>query len=156
MPGLSLSQRLTGPEGLPTSVATLIVLALMLVTAAAGFAVGPRGDRPEEHHRTIPASRLAGDLPIAAPEQRPALRAAAALPRIRGTRQRRRTVARAETAPSSAPTAATAGTPEPAATPEPATPEAPVASPPAAPPAQVPAAAPRPRATPAPTFDSIG
>jgi hypothetical protein len=90
MPGrLTLSQRLTRPDGLPTVAARLGVVALMAVAAATGFAAGPDGGgapaAASPHEGSAAISRLAGDLPIAAPEPRPA----PALPAIRPAERRR-------------------------------------------------------------------
>jgi hypothetical protein len=151
--GLTLSQRLTGPDGLPTWAARGGVVALMALAGALGYSAAPGAEPSTRPARTVEASRLAGELPIATPEPRAELRAAAAMPRMRGgatRRDRRRPVA-----PDAAAVAAPVptATPAPAATPVPA-PDVPVGSPPA--PAPAPTAAPRPRATPAPTFDSSG
>lgn len=160
MPRLSLSQRLTDPEGLPTVAAIVALLSLMLVAAAASFAVASRGGQAENPDRTVSVSRVAGDLTMATPERRPALGAAAALPRLQGRRRGPGAVRldRAATPPVPSATPAPAVVPESTATPEPTTVPAPVAAPqePQEPPAQVPAATPRPRSTPAPTFDTSG
>ena len=153
MPGrLSLSQRLTGPDGLPTAAARLGVAGLMLIAAAAGYAASPRGgEPPAPTHVPVAASRLAGELPIAAPEPEPALGDAAAVPPLR-THVARRVAARR---PAPAP-AVPDPTPEPPVSeplPEPTPAATPVATPAAPPP---PAAPPKPRSTPAPTFDSSG
>ena len=155
--GLSLSQRLTGPDGLPTVAARVGVVALMAVAAATGYAAGPDGAAPAARSTApVAISRLSGDLPIATPEPRPELRAAAALPAIRERSARRRPARR------SAPRQARAvATPEPSATPAAsATPTPPAAAPvPAATPAPpAPAADPAPRRAPTPTetFDSSG
>jgi len=149
--GVILSQRLTGPEGLPTTVARTAAAALVCAAAALGYAAGPdgAGDHARQSH-PIAISRLAGELPIATPEPRPELRAAAALPALRERPARRtRRVAR---------TAAPAPPPTPAATAEPApTPRPPIAT--AAPPAPAPTAPrpkPAPRSTPEPIFESTG
>jgi hypothetical protein len=148
--GLTLSQRLTRPDGLPSWAARLGVVALMLVTAAVAYAAGPDGDEPATPaHRPVAVSRLAGDLPIAVSERGPTLRAAAPLPALRGDRR----------APRPAPAAAPepVATAEPAATPEPTAGDTPAA---AAPPvvaiAPIPVRRPAPRTTPGPTFDTSG
>ena len=156
MPGrLTPSQRLTGPDGLPTAAARLGVVALMAAAAAIGYAAGPDGEEPApQPQRSIAISRLAGELPLAARAQRPALASAAAIPAIRsGSVRRRRPVA--EPAPTAEPTATATAAP----TPDPAV-DVPVATPaPAAAPAPAaPApAAPRPSPPqPTETFDSSG
>jgi outer membrane biosynthesis protein TonB len=167
---LTLSQRLTGPDGVPTTVARAGAVALACAAAALGFAAGPDGQGGEQARHSqrggaIAISRLAGELPIASPEPRPELRSAAALPALRGRPARRTRQAAPVSAPAPAPRPAPAPTPEPAAAmPKPAV-ETP-APPPAAAPAPKPQPAPRsapapkpqpaPRSTPAPTFDSSG
>jgi hypothetical protein len=155
MPGLTLSQRLTDPEGLPTVAAVVAVVTLMLVAAVAAFAVAPRGGQAENAGRSVSASRVAGDLSMAAPAGRPSLGTVAALPRWQAVRRRPGIAApeRAEAPPTPSATPSPTAAPEPTATPAPTT----VATPaPPAPPAQIPAAAPSPRPTPAPTFDTSG
>lgn len=151
MPGrLTVSQRLTRPDGLPTAAARLSVVALMAFAATAGYASTPERSGPSAPPRAIAASKLAGDLPIPAPETAPALQRAHPVPAMRGGAVRRRTAPiRREPAPAPAPEPTTA--PEPAAT---ATPE-PVSAPPVAAPAP-PAPVPQPGSTPAPTFDLSG
>ena len=155
--GLTLSQRLTGPDGLPTAVARAGAVALVCAGAALGYAAGPDGAGPpaERQSGAVAISRLSGELPIATPEPRPALTAVAALPPFRqGTaRPERRASRNATPAPTPAPTA----TPEPSVTPEPVSTTAPpVHAAPAPAPAPAPKAPPAPRSTPAPTFDSEG
>jgi hypothetical protein len=159
--GLTLSQRLTGPDGLPTLVARAGAVALVCAGAALGYAAGPDGDGPpaERSRGAVAISRLSGELPIATPEPRPALTAATALPAFRevatsGSRVRQAPRA-ATPAPQPPPTAR--ATPEPAATPEPVSTTAPPArAVPAPAPAPAPTAPPAPSATPAPTFDIEG
>ena len=154
MPGrLTPSQRLTGPDGLPTAAARLGEVALMAAAAAIGYAAGPDGEasapRPQ---RSIAISRLAGELPLAARARRPALASAAAIPAISsGSVRRRRPVA--EPAPTAEPTATATATP----TPDPAV-DVPVATVAPAPAPAAPApAAPRPSPPqPTETFDSSG
>jgi hypothetical protein len=144
--GLTLSQRLTRPDGLPSWAARIAVVALMLVTGAVAYAVGPGDDAPAKPaHRPVAVSRIAGDLPIAVSERGPRLRAAAPLPALRGDRH----AARRAPAAARQPVAAA----EPVATPEPTAAEPPVA---AAPPVVAPVRRPAPRATPGPTVDSSG
>jgi hypothetical protein len=162
--GLTLSQRLTNRDGLPTAVARAGAVALVCAGAALGYAAGPDGgEQPTDRTRggAVAISRVSGELPIATPEPRPSLTAAAALPAFREGAplpSRERQASRAATP---APQPAPAATPEPAAPPEPAATPEPVSTtaPPvdAAPaPAPAPKAPPAPRSTPAPTFDSEG
>jgi hypothetical protein len=165
---LTLSQRLTGPDGLPTLGARLGVAGLMLLAAGAGYAATSAGrDAAAPAPRALAADRLAGELPIATPEPEPALAGAAALPplhaRPRARRERRAPVRRPVATPAPAATPAPGANvpvsdPVPAPTPAAPAPAAPPAAAPpaAAPPARTPAVAPRPRSTPAPTFDSSG
>ena len=153
MPGrLTLAQRLTSPDGVPTLLARAGVVALMATAAAIGWAAGPDGvDSGTRARDVVAIDRLSGDLPISSGDARPKLRSAAALPRFRGTAGR-------PAAPAPEPTATPSATPTPATTPEPtATPGVtvvPVDTP--APAAPAPTAAPQPAPTPAPTFDSSG
>jgi hypothetical protein len=130
------------------------VAALMLIAVAIGWAAGPDHQGPAQRSGDVVAIyRLSGDLPAAADDTRPTLRAAAALPRIRGA------AGRAPARPvEPEPVATPSATPAPAASAEPtATPEVTVVPVATAPPAPAPTAAPpRPTATPAPTFDSEG
>ena len=146
---LTLSQRLTGPDGLPGAVARGGAVALVCVAAAFGYAAGPDGgDQPArkaDEGRAVSVSRLAGELPITTPEPRPKLRPAAALPALRTGEPPRRTRA-------SAPVA----TPAPQPTPAPSTAPTPQPVVQAPPPPAPPPAPPTPRSTPAPTFDLSG
>jgi hypothetical protein len=151
--GLTLSQRLTRPDGLPTAVARGAAVALVLAAAAFGYAAGPDGhEQPApkaDGGRAVAISRLAGELPIVTPEPRPGLRAAAALPALHGRAPRRRTRAAAPVAaPRPQPTPIPSATPEPTATPRPVV-QAP-------PPTASARPAPAPRSTPASTFDLSG
>ncbi len=151
--GLTASQRLTGPDGLPTMAARIGVVTLMAIAAVAGYAAGPRGEDPTARQAAaVPASRLAGELPLIAPENGPALKGAVALPALRRGDARPR--ATAPPAPTPMPEAVTVATPEPVTTPEPAA-ELPVTTTPAVPAPPPPRPA-RPAPTPAPTFDSSG
>jgi len=159
VPGrLTLAQRLTSPDGVPTLLARAGVVILMASAAAIGWAAGPDRDEPGASSRAVIAiDRLNGELPIARGDARPKLRAAAALPRFRGA------VARSA-APAPERTATPSATPAPSATPEPtAAPgvtvvpvATPAPEPPAAPAPRPRAAPPRPAHTPGPTFDSSG
>ena len=155
MPGrLTLSQRLTRPDGLPTAAARTGVVALMALAATAGYAGSPEPPAAAAP-RVVDAIGLAGDLPIAAPEAEPALKRVHAIPALRrGTAGRPARRAAAPVTATVTPEPVATATPEPVATAEPTA--APVVAPPAAPVAPVPAPAPRPRSTPAPTFDSSG
>jgi hypothetical protein len=157
--GLSLSQRLTGPDGLPTAVARGGAVALAAALAALGYVAGPDGaETPAPAKVTVAASRLAGEWPIASPEPPPALGTVAALPALKERRTRRRAVRRRAPAtavrvPTPAPEPAASTTPAGTATPEPA----PVSvTPTREPPPPALAAPPAPRSTPVPTFDLSG
>ena len=151
--GLTPSQRLTGPDGLPTAVARVGVVALMAIAAVIGYAAGPDGEDPAPRpQHSIAISRLSGELPLAARTQRPALASAPAIPAIRSGSARRR-----RPAPEPAPTAEPTATATAAPTPDPVV-DVPVATVAPAPPPAAPApAAPRPSPhRPTETFDSSG
>jgi hypothetical protein len=150
---LTLSQRLTRADGVPTAVARAGAALLVCSAAAMGFAAGPdRAPSSTAAARPLAAERLVRELPIATPEPRPALRKVVALPVLRKpSRAARRAGRAAEPVAASMPVPAT--TAEPAATAEPvatAAPAAPVR------PVRPRAAPPAPRPTPGPTFDSRG
>lgn len=154
---LTLAQRLTDPDGVPTTLARVGVVVLMAVAAAIGWAAGP--DRPSSPpaHEVVAIDRLSGDLPISSGDANPELGSAAALPRIQGGGGSRRAPAPApELSPT--PTATPAPTASPEPTPTPDVTVVPVGTAPPEPePAPAPAPAPpKPRATPGPTFDSSG
>jgi hypothetical protein len=157
--GLTLSQRLTNRDGLPTAVARAGAVALVCAGAALGYAAGPDGgEQPAERSRggAVAINRVSGELPIATPEPHPALTAAAALPAFREDAPLRSRELQAPRAATPAPQSSPTPTPEPAATTEPVVTAAPPVATPAPAPAPAPTAPPVPRATPAPTFDTEG
>ena len=149
MPGrLTLSQGLTGIDGRPSASAYVALVLLMAVAATTGYAAASEGEGGAEPKRAVAIERLAGDLPIARPVQRPRLRSASAVPALAAGRRRPggRNAARPALAPTPKPQPARPAT-EPTSSPEPT---APVSHP-------APAPAPRaPARTPAPTFDLSG
>lgn len=155
---LTPAQRLTDPDGVPTKLAKAAVVGLMAIAAAAGWAAGPDREDPAPRARDVVAlDRISGELPITGGEERPELRPAAALPRIRSGRGRAPAPAPApalETGPSATPTPTT--TPEPSPTPDITVVPVGTAPPDAEPPAPAPTVTPQPTSTPSPTFDSSG
>jgi len=160
--GVTLAQRLADLNGRPTSTARLAAVALAASAAAAGFAAGPREHAPAPARASVPANRLAGELPVTVSAQGPGLPRAAAIPDLAGGRTPARRPARQAPAPPTlvstpVPSATPTPTPTPAAT---AVPPPLTTAPPAAP-APARPAPPRPAPAPPPpplteTFDSSG